>query len=106
MLLPYRISSYFLRVSRVVIEAMVNAIAVIATDRTTLADQAAEFGALVKCQNEDPVSLAQSIHYAIAHYEELKTQARRAAPKAQSHFSVSYFRECLRNVPIQLLDKV
>jgi len=106
MLLPYRISSYFLRVSRVVIEAMVNAIAVIATDRTTLADQAAEFGALVKCQNEDPVSLAQAIHYAIAHAEELNDKAREAAQKAQSHFSVRYFRECLLNVPILLLNKV
>lgn len=100
MLLPYRISSYCLRVSRVVIESLVNGIPVIVTDRTTLADQAAEFGALVKCQNEDPASLAQAIHYAIAHYEELKTQAQGAVPKAQSHFSVHYFRECLRGVSI------
>ncbi|MEA5516909.1 glycosyltransferase [Nodularia sp. UHCC 0506] len=95
MLLPYRFSSYCLRVSRVVIEAMVNGIAVIATDGTTLAEQAAEFGALVKCKNEDHVSLAQAIHYAASHYRELNAQAQDSVLKAQSHFSVKQFREII-----------
>ncbi|MEA5620795.1 glycosyltransferase [Cronbergia sp. UHCC 0137] len=100
MLLPYRISSYSLRVSRVIIEAMVNGIPVIATEGTTLAEQSAEFGALVKCKNEDPVSLAEAIRYAVTHYQELNAQAKQAVPKAQKHFSVQYFRDCLCNVPL------
>ncbi|MDX2256935.1 MAG: glycosyltransferase [Pseudanabaenaceae cyanobacterium bins.39] len=100
MLLPYRISSYSLRVSRVVIEALVNGIPVIATDQTTLADQASEFGALVKCQNEDYISLAKVIHYAAEHYDDLKMLANRSMLKAQLHFSVKHFRECLLNIQI------
>ncbi|MEJ1932793.1 glycosyltransferase [Nostoc sp. NIES-2111] len=95
LLLPYRLSSYSLRVSRVVIEAIVNGIPVIATRGSTLAEQADEFGALVMCENEDPVSLAQAIQYAVEHYSELAAQAQAAAPKAQAHFSVRCFRECL-----------
>jgi glycosyltransferase involved in cell wall biosynthesis len=94
MLLPYRISSYRLRVSRVVIEAMINGIIVIATDGTTLADQAAEFGALVRCKNEDPVSVAEAINYAINHYEDLINQSQLNISKVQFHFSVKYFRNC------------
>lgn len=97
MLLPYRVSSYCLRVSRVIIEALVNGIVVVATDGTTLADQATEFGALVKCENEDPASLTQAIHYVNAHYQELKMQAQKLMPKAQAHFSVQYFKECISN---------
>jgi len=44
MLLPYRLSSYALRGSRVVIEAAVNGIPVIATRGTTLANLAEDFG--------------------------------------------------------------
>jgi glycosyltransferase involved in cell wall biosynthesis len=94
MLLPYRISSYRLRVSRVVIEAMINGIIVIATDGTTLVDQAAEFGALVRCKNEDPVSVAEAINYAINHYEDLINQSQLNISKVQFHFSVKYFRNC------------
>ncbi|MBD2201180.1 glycosyltransferase [Calothrix sp. FACHB-1219] len=99
MLLPYRLFSYCLRVSRVVIEAMVNGIVVIATDGTTLADQADEFGALVKCKNQDYVSLAQAIHYAVTHDRELKAQARDVVPRAQAHFSVEYFRQIFITIP-------
>jgi glycosyltransferase involved in cell wall biosynthesis len=94
MLLPYRISSYRLRVSRVVIEAMINGIIVIATDGTTLADQAAEFGALVRCKNEDSASVAEAINYAINHYEDLINQCQLNISKVQFHFSVKYFRNC------------
>jgi glycosyltransferase involved in cell wall biosynthesis len=77
-----------------VIEAMINGIIVISTDGTTLADQAAEFGALVRCKNEDPVSVAEAINYAINHYQDLINQSQLNISKVQFHFSVKYFRNC------------
>src|SRR4029077_1337600 len=50
-ILPYRLSSYGLRGSRVLIEAMVHGIPVVATRGTTLAKQAEEFGAALLCED-------------------------------------------------------
>ena len=94
-LLPYRSSSYILRVSRVVIEAIINGIPVITTEGTTLADQAREFGSVITCENENPQSLSQAIQFAVENYDELKALAQTNKIKAQSHFSVNYFRDCL-----------
>jgi glycosyltransferase involved in cell wall biosynthesis len=91
-LLPYRISSYGLRVSRVVIEAMVNGIPVVVTNGTTLAAQAAEFGATIGCADGSAESLCAAIETAERNYPELRAQALEQMPKAREHFSVKTFR--------------
>lgn len=93
LLLPYRKSSYDLRVSRVVIEAMVHGIPVIATTGTTLADQAGEYGACVPCDDGSVASLAAAIREAEKDHPILKRKAEGRATTAASHFSVKTFRD-------------
>ncbi len=93
MLLPYRRSSYDLRVSRVIIEAMVNGIPAVATSGTTLAAQAAEFGAVVECEDGSAKSLCAAIETAERNYPDLREYAIEQMPKARVHFSVKKFRE-------------
>jgi glycosyltransferase involved in cell wall biosynthesis len=92
LMLPYRKSSYDLRVSRVVIEAMVHGIPVIATKGTTLAIQAEEYGACVTCEDGSVESLMAAICEAVDHHTVLKTKAEGLATTAAVHFSVNTFR--------------
>lgn len=92
LLLPYRRSSYGLRVSRVVIEAMVNGIPVVTTRRTTLEDQAKEFGAAVFCEDQNVSSLMQAIREMEENFYQLKERANNLKKSAQEHFAVSEFR--------------
>ena len=92
LLLPYRRSSYALRVSRVVIEAMVHGIPVVATRGTTLASQAEEFGAAVLCEDENVESLVVAMHDLEQRFDELKRRAEQQKQKACEHFSVRQFR--------------
>jgi glycosyltransferase involved in cell wall biosynthesis len=95
MILPYRLSSYALRVSRVVIEAMVNGIPVVATQGTTLASQAIDFGAVISCEDGSTESLCRAIETAEQTYPELRIRALEQAVKARDHFSVRNFRDLL-----------
>ncbi len=95
MVLPYRRSSYDLRVSRVIIEAMVNGIPAVATNGTTLASQAAEFGAVVECEDGSVESLRAAIETAERNYPDLRELASEQMPKARAHFSVKKFRELI-----------
>ena len=95
LLLPYRRSSYGLRVSRVVIEAMVQGIPVVTTKNTTLADQAKDFGAAVLCVDQDVESLVNAIHEVEQNFTALKALAARQKTAARSHFSVAEFRRTL-----------
>jgi glycosyltransferase involved in cell wall biosynthesis len=95
MLLPYRRSSYRLRVSRVMIESLVNGIPVVTTKGTTLFSQAAEFGAVVGCEDDSAESLCAAIGTAGRNYPELRKRARERIPNARAHFSVKKFRELL-----------
>ena len=95
LLLPYRRSSYALRVSRVVIEAMVNGIPVVATRGTTLAEQAEQFGAAVLCDDENVESLVAAIETTEQNYESLAAKARERQALAREHFSIEYFRAVL-----------
>ena len=92
LLLPYRRSSYALRVSRVVIEAMVHGIPVVATRGTTLAEQAQEFGAAVLCEDENVASLVAAMHGLEQGFDELKRRAEQQKQNAGGHFSVRRFR--------------
>ena len=95
MLLPYRLSSYQLRGSRVVIEAMINGIPVVATRGTTLAQQAEEFGAAVFCEDGNLESLVTAIETAEHNYETLVVTAHRRKAQAIKHFSVEQFQKML-----------
>ena len=95
LLLPYRRSSYDLRVSRVVIEAMVHGIPVVVTRGTTLASQAQEFGAAVLCDDENVESLVAAIKAAEHNYESLIGKAGERQVSASEHFSVECFRRLL-----------
>lgn len=95
LLLPYRRSSYGLRVSRVVIEAMGEGIPVVTTRRTTLEDQAREFGAAVFCDDGRSESLVSAITEVEKNFSALRTEALRRKAASQAHFSVRTFRELL-----------
>jgi len=95
LLLPYRGSSYGLRVSRVVIEALVNGIPVVATRGTTLARQAQEHGVALHCEDEDVESLVAAIEEMEHHCEGGTVAASGRKALAQEHFSVSHFRKLL-----------
>ena len=95
LVLPYRVSSYALRVSRVVIEAMVNGLPVIATEETTLWDQLKQFGAGKDCSNEDVDFLVLAIREMELKYAEYAALALLAAKRARDHFSVANFRNLL-----------
>jgi len=92
MLLPYRRSSYGLRGSRVIIEAMVNGIPVVVACGTTLAEQAERFGAAIPCEDGDLASLVEAMHQAEQNYHALKEQAEKQKAAAREHFSVAEFR--------------
>jgi glycosyltransferase involved in cell wall biosynthesis len=95
LLLPYRCSSYGLRVSRVAIEAMVNGIPMVATRGTTLAEQTGEFGATVLCEDENVQSLVSAIEEMERNCEALAAKAREQQEEAQLHFSVQQFRHTI-----------
>lgn len=95
LLLPYRRSSYGLRVSRVIIEAMVYGIPVVTTRGTTLEDQAREFGAAIFCEDENVESLVKAIHELEQQFLEKQPAAESKKALAQKHFSVQQFRSVL-----------
>jgi glycosyltransferase involved in cell wall biosynthesis len=97
MVLPYR-SPYRLRVSRVVIEAMLNGMPVIATRGTTLFEQAEEYGVVVGCEEGDAESLAEAMLEVAARFEMLRADAKEKVNAAAESFSVEYFRELLKRV--------
>jgi glycosyltransferase involved in cell wall biosynthesis len=94
MVLPYR-SPYRLRVSRVVIEAMMNGMPVIATRGTTPFEQAEEYGVVIGCEEGSAESLAEAILKAAEGFESLQTSAQEKSSAAAQTFSVGFFRDLL-----------
>jgi glycosyltransferase involved in cell wall biosynthesis len=94
MVLPYR-SPYRLRVSRVVIEAMLNGMPVIATRGTTLFEQAEEYGVVVGCEEGSAESLARAILEVAEGFGVMREAAEQKAEMVARSFSVGYFREVL-----------
>jgi glycosyltransferase involved in cell wall biosynthesis len=92
--LPYR-SPYRLRVSRVVIEAMLQGMPVIATRGTTLFQQAEEHGTVLECDEGSVESLERAIVEMVERFEAMREAALRKSAKAAEKFSVRYFRELL-----------
>ena len=94
MVLPYR-NPYQLRVSRVVIEAMINGMPVIATRGTTLFEQAKEYGVVVGCEDGSSESLAEAILEVAENFEIMRVSAREKANSVAESFSVGFFRDLL-----------
>jgi glycosyltransferase involved in cell wall biosynthesis len=94
MVLPYR-SPYRLRVSRVVIEAMICGMPVIATRGTTLFEQAEEYGVAIACEEGCAESLAEAILKVAEGFEMMRVTAKDRATSAGESFSVGYFRGLL-----------
>ncbi|EMI52260.1 glycosyltransferase [Rhodopirellula sallentina] len=90
MLLPYR-EPYRYRVSRVVIEAMVRGMPVIATQQTTLWEQTEQFGAGVACELNHADSLCLAISDIESRAHHFKTLANHQSQLARRHFSVDQF---------------
>ena len=97
MVLPYR-SPYRLRVSRVVIEAMMHGMPVIAPKGTTLFEQAEEYGVVLGCEEGSAESLAVAILEVAWVFTSMQEDAMRKADKAVESFSVRYFRELLQKI--------
>ena len=100
MVLPYR-KPYQLRVSRVVIEAMLSGMPVIATRGTTLFEQAEEYGVVVGCEEGNAESLAEAMMEVVERFEMLRLNAQERASVAAGFFSVKYFRELLIGLDIK-----
>ncbi len=98
MLLPYR-SPYRYRVSRVVIEAMVNGLPVVTTRGTTLWDQASALGAAIPCAMDNFRSLATAIATAEKNWSRLKVEATSKMPQSRQHFSVEAFARSVFSEP-------
>ena len=94
MVLPYR-KPYQLRVSRVVIEAMLNGMPVIATRGTTLFEQAEEYGEVLGCKEGDAESLAEAMLEVAERFEVLRASAEEKVNAAAESFSVGYFRKLI-----------
>jgi glycosyltransferase involved in cell wall biosynthesis len=95
MVLPYR-SPYRLRVSRVVIEAMLNGVPVITTRGTTLFEQAQEYGVVIGCEEGDAESLAQAMQEVAQRFKMFRASAEGKRNTAAESFSVGYFRELIK----------
>jgi len=95
LLLPYRRSSYNLRLSRIVIEALINGIPVMVTEGTTLAEQAQEYGVPILCKDEDIDSITKAIDEIINNYDSVALESRKKMPAARRHFSVANFRNII-----------
>jgi glycosyltransferase involved in cell wall biosynthesis len=99
MVLPYR-SPYRLRVSRVVIEAMMHGMPVIATEGTTLHEQSNAHGCGLGCQEEAVEGLAETILEAVENFDQFQRSARAKIRDAERSFSVNHFRQLLINLKI------
>ena len=96
LLLPYRVSSYGLRGSRVVIESVVNAIPVLVTDGTSLAELADKFGASIVVADGDTKGLTSGIREMEIQFARLRKKALLKQMEAVRYFSVENFRSIFR----------
>jgi glycosyltransferase involved in cell wall biosynthesis len=102
LLLPYRGagSAYSLRVSRVLIEGLVNGLPAIVTARSTLAQQLRDFGAGLAVEERDIAAYVEALHEMSVHWRDYRARAEERMLAARSHFSVAEFRRCLSQEPI------
>ena len=97
LLLPYRRSAYSLRVSRMMVEAVVRGLPVLTTQHTTLHEQMLSFGAGIDCREDDVASVAAAIAEIERRFPALQSAARARREAARDHFSVRTFRSLLQS---------
>lgn len=91
MILPYRNSSYYARVSRVAIEAAYQGIPVIYTQGGWLEETITSYGAGIGIADQSIDALAQAIEEMAANYSLYKQKAVENADKAKQYFSAENF---------------
>lgn len=91
MVLPYRNSSYYARVSRIAIEAICMGIPLIYTLGGWLEEVAAEFGAGIGVKDEDVNCLVGAIVKMSEEYPKYRAQAMQNVQKAREYFSGENF---------------
>lgn len=91
MVLPYRLTTYATRLSRVAIEAMILGIPMVVTRGSWLEQAMAETGSGVSFEDENTDSLVAAIQEARQRYTELKELAVTRAPLARQHYSGETF---------------
>lgn len=99
MVLPYRLSSYYARVSRVAIEAAINSIPMIYTEKSwneSLVQDGHGAGEGFESENID--SLFQAIVRTVDNFDALKTQAEERKTSALNHYSAATFEKYLKSI--------
>lgn len=95
MILPYRNSSYYARVSRIAIEAVCLGIPVIYTRGGWLEEVVQEFGAGIGIDDENVDSLINAIEQMLAQYDQYRQQALMQQTQARQYFSGQKFCQML-----------
>ncbi len=99
MVLPYRPSSYYARVSRVAIEAAINSIPMIYTkdswNESLVLDN---HGAGIGFNTENVDSLYQAIEYSVNNMDTLKAEAKTRRLNALEHYSAATFEHYLKSL--------
>lgn len=91
MILPYRNSSYYARVSRVAIEAAYLGIPIIYTKGGWLEEIVEEFGAGISIQDENIEDLSDKIEIMVNNYHDFSEKAQRKKLLAKKYFSGDNF---------------
>lgn len=104
MILPYRASSYYGRVSRVAIEAAMAGIPLLYTRHTWLEEMVKECGAGVGFEDENRADLVSKIIFFAEHIRALKLRARERRQQARATYSPGAFRDSLLGTAVAAPD--
>jgi glycosyltransferase involved in cell wall biosynthesis len=91
MILPYRNSSYYARVSRVAIEAAANAIPIIYTKNGWLEETAVDYGAGIGIEDESVTDIIGAIYSMQINYASYRLNAQQAVQRAHDYYSPNHF---------------
>ena len=99
MVLPYRLSSYYARVSRVAIEAAINSIPMIYTEKSWNESLVQDgHGSGEGFESENMESLYESIVRTVENFDSLKLEAEHRKTSALEHYSAATFEQFLKSM--------
>jgi len=93
--MPYRLQSYYARVSRVAIEASLKGLPIVFTAESWLEDHTQQFGAGVPFEDNNVDSLTDALIQLAKNYEELSQQARTRIAASKAFYSTQEFRSIM-----------
>lgn len=93
--MPYRLESYYARVSRVAIEASLKGLPLVFTEGSWLEEHTQRYGAGVPFKNNDVDSLTSALLQLAQNYEELSTQAQARIAASKAFYSTREFRKMM-----------